>query len=41
MRLLRSARLPTRTTAWITIASTAAFSPKNNASTNQTWPNAT
>ena len=33
MMRLRSARLPTRTTAWITIASTAAFSPKNSAST--------
>ena len=35
---LRRARLPTRTTAWITIASTAAFSPKNSASTKPTLP---
>ena len=35
---LRSARLPTRTTAWITMASTAAFNPKNSASTKLTLP---
>ena len=35
---LRNARLPTRTTAWTTIASTAAFSPKNTASTKPTLP---
>ena len=40
MMRLRSARLPTRTTAWITIASTAAFRPKNSASTNPTLPKA-
>ncbi len=38
MTLLRSARFPTRTSAWITIASTAAFSPKNSASTKPTLP---
>ncbi len=35
---LRSARFPTRISAWITIASTAAFNPKNSASTNPTLP---
>ena len=40
MTRLRSARLPTRTTASITIASTAAFSPKNSASTKPTLPKA-
>ena len=38
MRRLRSARLPTRTTACTTIASTAAFSPKNSASMKPTLP---
>ncbi len=37
---LRSARFPMRTTAWITIASTAGFNPKNSASTNPTLPKA-
>ncbi len=37
---LRSARLPTRTTAWMTMASTAAFSPKNSASMTPTLPKA-
>jgi hypothetical protein len=35
-----SARLPTRTTASMTMASTAAFSPKNSASTKLTLPKA-
>ena len=35
---LRNARFPTRTTAWTTIASTAAFSPKNTASMKPTLP---
>ena len=35
---LRNARLPTRTTAWITMASTAAFNPKNTASMKLTLP---
>jgi hypothetical protein len=35
---LRSARFPTRNTAWMTMASTAAFRPKNNASTTLTLP---
>jgi hypothetical protein len=38
MTRLRSARLPTRNTAWITMASTAAFRPKNKASTKPTLP---
>ncbi len=38
MMRLRSARLPTRTTACSTIASTAAFNPKNSASMYQTLP---
>ncbi len=33
-----NARLPTRTTASSTIASTAAFSPKNSAATKPTLP---
>ncbi len=36
--LFLSARLPTRTTASSTIASTAAFSPKNSATTSGTLP---
>ena len=40
MTLLRKARLPTRTNASITIASTAALSPKNSASTKLTLPKA-
>src|SRR5260370_16451881 len=35
---LLSARLPTRCTAWSTIASTAAFRPKKNAATAGTLP---
>ena len=38
--LFLSARLPIRTTASSTIASTAAFSPKNSAATTGTLPNA-
>jgi hypothetical protein len=37
---LLSARLPTRCTAWSTIASTAAFRPKKNAATAGTLPKA-
>ena len=38
MGRLFSARLPMRMTASTTIASTAAFSPKNAAATKPTWP---
>ena len=40
MMLFLSARLPMRTTASSTIASTAAFKPKNNACTTPTLPSA-
>lgn len=35
---LRSARAPIRTTAWRTMASTAALSPKNSAPTMPSLP---
>ena len=41
MTLFLRARDPTRTTAWITTARTAAFKPKNNPVISGTWPSST